>query len=307
MKKFIIMFILLIIFGVTLFFREEITDNVTKKLTLLNKNSTTLVNNEYDLNNSYDYVQLTKNFKVNNMQDILNVYYTVFNSGMTSFTFYCSNSYDACIDDVNYISNNQKLLSHINNFVPVFNTFKNVETEFDNLGKVTINVILTYNDKEMVKEINDEVDKVIKEIIKDDMSTKEKIKAIHDYIINKAKYDSDRSDKKVTKYHSDIAYGPLFEGYAICGGYSDAMKLFLDKLDIPNFKISSENHVWNVVFVDGEWLHIDLTWDDPVTSTGDNIIEYDYFLIKSEELKELEKEEHNYDDTIYLELNKKDA
>ena len=41
---------------------------------------------------------------------------------------------------------------------------------------------------------------------------------------------SDRSDKKVTKYHSDIAYGPLVEGYAICGGYADTMKLFLDKL-----------------------------------------------------------------------------
>ena len=46
-----------------------------------------------------------------------------------------------------------------------------------------------------------------------------------------------------TTYASDIAYGPLFEGYGICGGYTDAMELFLEKMGIESYKISSDQHV----------------------------------------------------------------
>ncbi len=307
MKKLVTICSLILVFTVTLYFREEIISFLVDNVSRLNNNSTKLENNEYASNNSFQYVQLTNNFKVKNQQDIKNVYYTIFNSGMEDFTFYCSNEYVNCITDVNYISNNQKLLSHINNFVPVFNTFKNVETEFDTLGKIHVHIIKTYANQDDIKKINDKVNEVIKEEIKNDQTDKEKIRAIHDYIINNSKYDSDRSDRRIINYRSDIAYGPLFEGYAICGGYADAMKLFLDKLGIPNFKISSENHVWNVVKIDGMWLHLDLTWDDPVTSTGEDVIDYDYFLVTSEELNKLENEQHTFDESIYLELKEKDA
>ena len=40
-----------------------------------------------------------------------------------------------------------------------------------------------------------------------------------------------------TKYKSEIAYGPLFEGYAVCGGYTDLMELFLEKMNIKSYKI----------------------------------------------------------------------
>ena len=307
MKKFITMVLLLGLFGASLYFRDEVIDFLVDNVSNINKEATKLENNAFSRKDNYKYIQLTDNFKVNNIQDIKNVYYTIFNSGMTKFTFYCSNTYDDCIDDINYISNNQKLLSHINNYVPVFNTFKNVETEFDSLGKITVSTILTYNDETVINVVNNKINEIIKEKINDNQTDKEKIKIIHDYIINNAKYDSDRSDKKVTKYHSDIAYGPLIEGYAICGGYADTMKLFLDKLNIPNFKISSENHVWNAVYVDNNWLHLDLTWDDPVTSTGEDVLEYDYFLITTDELEKLEQEQHNFDKDIYLELTEKDA
>ncbi|UKI58189.1 MAG: hypothetical protein L6V81_01725 [Clostridium sp.] len=36
----------------------------------------------------------------------------------------------------------------------------------------------------------------------------------------------------------------------------------LDKLHIPNFKVTSSEHVWNVVYYNGKWTHIDATWDD---------------------------------------------
>ena len=74
-------------------------------------------------------------------------------------------------------------------------------------------------------------------------------------------------------------------------------------LNIPNYKISSENHIWNLVNVDNNWYHLDLTWDDPVTSNGTDVLEYDYFLITTTELEELESDQHNFDIKIYKEAS----
>ena len=307
MKKILVLLIIVGIFTVSILYRDEISDFFNKNIIekMETKKADKLVNNTYANNKDYEFVQIAKTFKPTNKQELLNIYYTVIASGMKEFTFYCSDNYEDCIEDVDYISNNQKLLSHINNFVPVFNTFKNIETNFDNRGKVTITIKHIYDDK-TIKTINNKIDSIIKEVITKDMNDEAKIKAIHDYIINNTKYDKDRADKKINNYNSNTAYGALIEGYAICGGYADSMKLFLDKLNIPNFKITSENHIWNVVYVNNGWFNLDLTWDDPVTSTGEDVLDYSYFLITTNELFDLEKEQHIFDDDIYLELKEKE-
>ena len=309
MKKVIAILLLTSIFTLCMIYHKDISDffieNIVDKIDVEQRKSDKISNNEYALKSNYKYIQLTDNFKPKNKQDILNIYYTVMQSGMTQFTFYCSNEYENCIEDVDYISNNQKILSHINNFVPVYNTFKNIETNFTNHGKVTITIKHVYDDKK-IEEINKKIDEIIKTVITDDMNDETKIKVIHDYIINHTKYDKEKADNNIDKYDSNTAYGALIQGYAICGGYSDSMKLFLDKLGIPNFKITSENHIWNVVYVNNGWYNLDLTWDDPVTSTGEDVLDYSYFLITTDELFDLEKEQHIFDDDIYLELKEKE-
>lgn len=301
MKRIIYFIFLLSIIGVTYYYRNNIITFYIKNFTNYVSKPDKLTNNEYSNNNSYQYVQLTDDFYVKNKKDIMNVYYTIINSGMDKFTFICDESYKNCLNDVDEVSNNQKMLTYINNFVPVYNSFKNIETEFNNLGKVSVKIKHDYT-KEEIELLNNKVEEIIANVIDIDMKDEAKIKAIHDYIIKNTKYDKEKADKKVNKYKSDIAYGALIEGYAICGGYSDSMKLFLDKFNIPNIKISSENHIWNAVKLDGKWYHLDLTWDDPVTSTGEDIIEYNYFLITNEELNNQEKEQHTIDYNIYKEL-----
>lgn len=300
MKKIIGLLLVIDVFFLCLIYNDEIINFIVNTFNNYNKDATVLNNNEYANNNDYSYVKLTDDFVPKNKNDIINIYYTILNSGMSNFTFYCSNEYKDCINDINYISNNQILLSEINNFVPVYNSFQNIDTEFDSLGKVTITITHNYTNSQ-IETIESKVDDIYNELIKDNMNDNEKIKSIHDYIINTTKYDTDRSDNKITKYHSDIAYGALIEHYAICGGYADSMKLFLDKLNIPNYKISSENHIWNLVKLDNKWYHLDLTWDDPVTSTGEDVLEYDYFLITTEQLKKLETDQHIFDENVYQE------
>lgn len=299
--RLIILLLLICVLGATYYYQEEIAIFIIDNF-LIKKEVSTLENNEYLLGNNYLYVQKTDNFNPNSRKDLINIYYTALNAGNDEFTFYCPREYTECLDEVLYISSNQQLLSNINNFVHPFNSFKNVETEYDSTGKVTIRINHTYSDLE-IAEINTKVDLIIKELITPEMTIKDKIKIIHDYIINNSKYDKARSDKKESLYKSNTAYGTLIQGYGICGGYSDAMKIFLDRFGIINYKISSENHVWNLVYIDGNWYHLDLTWDDPVVDTGVDILEYNYFLITTEELHTIEKEQHNFNTDVYLEAN----
>ena len=92
----------------------------------------------------------------------------------------------------------------------------------------------------------------------------------------------------------------LVEKYGICSGYSDTMKIFLDKLNIINYKISNDQHIWNLVYLDGTWYHLDLTWDDPISEV--NITRDNYFLIDNATLELLDDDEHHYNKDYFPEV-----
>jgi len=258
----------------------------------------TLEKNKYFRNYDFKYVQNTEKYVPESKQDILNIYYTVVNSGTEKFTFHCSDKYTTCLNDIEALANNQTTISNINNFVHPFNSFNTIETTIDSRGNITLNVDRIYNN-EMIILLNYKIDEIYKEVFDGEKTLQENIKLFHDYIINNTQYDKERADSKIVKYKSDNAYGPLIEGYALCGGYTDAMMLFLEKLDVKSYKISTNNHTWNRLFINNSWLHLDLTWDDPISEDGKNVLDDSYFLINTNELLSIEKTEHNYDYNIY--------
>lgn len=262
--------------------------------------------NQYEKNNQWEFVKETDNFKPESKQDILNIFYTALNRGWDELTFYCPDSYKDCLDDVNEITSNQNTLSYVNNFVSTYNSYNKIRVNMNNFGRVNIEIQHIYQSSD-IAELQAKVDEIYNEIMQDDMTDSDKVKAAHDYIINRTVYDEERSNEIKSGVGSDrihtsnTAYGPLFIGKAICGGYTDAMALFLDKIGLPNFKIASENHIWNVVYIDGQWKHLDLTWDDPVVDTGENILTYNYFLISTDDLKKKNEAQHQFDKSIFQE------
>ena len=300
MKKILYFLLLIVVFFLAFYFKEDILTIYNKYFYTEKRVPTELVKNEYYRNYNFNYVSNTDNFTPTNKQDILNIYYTVINSGMDEFTFYCSEDYTNCIDDVKDIAKDQVVISNINNFVHPYNGFKNLETSVGDNGKMTLKIERNYT-PEMQIILNYEIDKIIKENIKSGMSSKTKIKTIHDYIINNTKYDKDRSDNNIINYKSDTAYGALVEHYALCGGYTDSMMLFLEKFGIKSYKISSDNHIWNYVYLNNKWYNLDLTWDDPITQDGKDVIEDSFFLISHKELEKLDKTEHTFDKNVYSE------
>ena len=264
--------------------------------------------NEYYKNSSYKFVQDTDNLYPNNKQDVLNIIYSTLNRGVDNVTFYCGDNYSSCIDDVNEIADNSLYLSTINNLVHPFNSYKNIHFSISNYGKVSIEVEKVYSE-EKIALINNRIDEIMGSLINDSMADYDKILAFHDYIVNNTYYDSSVGDTGQVPEgnNSNTAYGLLFEGKAICSGYSDSMAIFLSKLGIDNYKISSDIHIWNLVNLNGVWKHIDTTWDDPVTASGQNLLLHDFFMINSYDLAQKEQEyemhNHDYNQDLYVEAN----
>lgn len=304
MKKLLIFVITLGILFIVYTYKDQLFEYVV--LNCIYKEEFTAGNaNEYKLNYNNSFVKQTDNYKPQNKQDILNIIYSGLNNGWDEFSYFCTMEYEDCINDSKDITNNPITVSYMNNFIHPYNSFSNIKISINNLGKVTIKVNKLYDDNDIL-EINQKVNEIYNNIITSNMSDREKIKVIHDYIINTTVYDSEKADNLnnenyIAKYKSQTAYGPLMEGYGICGGYSDAMALFLNKMKIPNYKISSDNHVWNLVYLDNNWLHLDLTWDDPVVNTKENLLLHNFFLITSDELAKKNTGQHNYDKNVFVE------
>ena len=294
--------LLCILVGLIISRQDEIISIINNHILNRSREVSLEEKNAYYRNYDFDLVKNTTDFSPENFQDILDIYYTILNSGQNSFTFYCSTEYTDCISDIQKLADNQELLSTINNYVHPFNGFTHIETEYDTFGRVTVTIMKSYTNEEILQ-INEKMDELYPQIVQNHLSLRDNIRAVHDYIINHARYDSSRSDFQDSTYHSDIAYGPLFEGYAICGGYTDLMELFLERMGIKSFKVSSDEHVWNALYLDGYLYHLDLTWDDPVATDGKDYLEDNYFLISTSQLLEQDTTQHSFLTDYYPELS----
>ncbi len=298
MRNLLKLFPLLVVLLLVLLFHDSITNYIIEKI-IFSKEIYIETPNQYTLNYSFKYVQTTDDFIADNKQELLNILYTSLNNGTTNFYFYCH--YDACQNDLTTITDPQNLVN-INNYVHPYNSYRRVSISINSFDKVTINVEKSYTN-DNINSVNQKIEEISSEIIRDDMSNKEKIIAFHDYIIDHTVYDS----AYVTTNLNDIdnpshkAIGPLFFGTSLCGGYADVMAIFLNKLNIPNYRISSAEHIWNFVYLDNNWYHLDLTWDDPVTDDGSNIRLNTFLLITTDQLEDLNTNYHIYDKNIYPE------
>ena len=248
--------------------------------------------NEYYTENDYEFFQNIDTENVTNKQELLNMLYTTVNSGDDLYSFYCK--YEHCTDDIKEMLNDKDFLPLINNFVHPYNSFETININITSFDRITVMTRKVYNEEE-IEALNTYIDNFIKNYINDSMSDYDKIKVFHDYIINQYQYDEDKG------YKSYSAYNLITKGKAICGGYSDLVAIYLNSLGIKNYKISSDTHIWNFVYLDGSWYHLDATWDDPVASDGKPHLLHSFFMIRTDELHNLDSKEHNFSFDIYKE------
>ena len=301
MKRFIfVLTLLLFIFMYDYVIFKDTTydlyDNLIKKTNYKIINNLEYLKEENKQSNTYIYNEY-KDDTVHNKNDLVNKIYTIVNNGYDKYTIYCDYN---CTDDITNLSNNTKI-KYINDFVSTYNKYKNIKTlTYDN-KKVDIKINRLYS-----KEDKDNIDNLINNVIDeyninnfDDIRTK--IRLFHDYLINNSSYDEEYTEN--SNNNSNKATGPLFDHKGVCSGYTDALSIFLDKINVENVKLSNDNHVWNIVNIDNTWLNIDSTFDDPVTYNHQDYLLYDYFLIGFDELNGKPDTEHSIDTNIYNFIN----
>lgn len=304
-KKFIKFLIFIALASTLFYFRNDVINFILNKI--YTKEINIEEKNEYYIDYDFVYVKNTNDFNPKSKQDLINIFYTILNSGWNNFSFYCDKEYKTCKKDINDIINDDNILPSINNYVHPFNSYASFSISVNNFGKVNVTIERIYTD-EIISVLRKKIKEIESNIITNDMDNKDKIKAVHDYIINNTKYDSEKEYTEINgiknyKNKSNIAYGPLINGKAICGGYTDAMSIMLYELGIYNFKISNDNHVWNVINLDDKWLNTDLTWDDPLTNTKEDVLTYTFFLKTTDELLSLDTTEHTFNKDFYPLVN----
>lgn len=149
------------------------------------------------------------------------------------------------------------------------------------------------------KKAADVLKSVVENIVTDDMSRVEKIRVVNDYISKTTTYDMDRFKSRQLEFYDGSAAGPLLYHTAVCAGYSVTFDAFMYYLGIPCRYIYGESkgritedgtidgggsHAWNLVMMDdGQWYHIDVTWNDDDSDFYDNEgVCYKYFLLRDD-------------------------
>jgi len=109
---------------------------------------------------------------------------------------------------------------------------------------------------------------------------------VHDYCLEHFRYDHSDGD------YSHSILGPILNQTAVCQGIASFVKLALDYLGVKNLVVhgksknpidgSTEEHAWNIVFIEGHAYHLDVTFDMTLKGKTNR---YDYFNLADADIR----------------------
>ena len=141
--------------------------------------------------------------------------------------------------------------------------------------------------KGLVREYRDRVERLVDECARLEQTEFEKVRFVHDFCLERFKYDFEFSKESYT------VLGLVLNNTAVCEGISKFAKLVFDRIGIKSLVVFGqaknpinagkfENHVWNIVKVEGNYYHLDITFD---MTLMDKCKRYDYFLLNDKEIQ----------------------
>jgi|GEM_PF-1080979 len=130
----------------------------------------------------------------------------------------------------------------------------------------------------------------------------DKEKIAHDLLIKNIVYNT------VAKYNQSSCSG-LVEKSTVCMGYAASFQLLMNRVGVETIVVSSSNHAWNEIKLDGNWYVVDVTWDDPIPTSGspasgnDSNKSYFYFNISDSTLSGKDNDNAHVKDSIWSSFN----
>ena len=150
-------------------------------------------------------------------------------------------------------------------------------SEYNELVNNGVNIVFSSEeDKNKYLDACSRLDAIVNSLdVNESSSDKEKLDAILIYTLENLEYDKGVSqalmnnDPNVASiangfYEDGELYGALYRDSAICGNYGALVEALSDRLSFPekSTTISSSNHLWNLMDIDGESYYVDATWLD---------------------------------------------
>ena len=106
----------------------------------------------------------------------------------------------------------------------------------------------------------------------------DRVKYAHDYLTNTIDYTHNDMDQS--------AYSGFVWKQTVCAGYAKCFQYMMHKMGIPCAVLlgdAGEAHAWNLLYLDGDYYVMDVTWDDPIGNPA-NTYYYNYFNITDGEI-----------------------
>lgn len=186
-----------------------------------------------------------------------------------------TNDFEATLEEAwDWLETNEVYLSRL---------FLEISWQYTDYGSyVKLEVVIDYD---MTEEQNalalGKVEQIV-QAMPQGLTDVEKVKYVNDYIVVNTKYNLDSQESPYTPYSI------LINGEGVCEGYALAGLLLFDAIGIEAKYISGNAipgglHAWNLVKLDDEWYHLDITWNDPLPDQGDKV-HYDYYLISDKKI-----------------------
>ena len=89
------------------------------------------------------------------------------------------------------------------------------------------------------------------------MTDREKVTHLNDYLGTLLTYKKGKTSGVTNTFSPHTG-----ELEAACGSYARAFSFLCAAADIPCITISTDDHTWNLAYVDGRWLHVDAAAND---------------------------------------------
>lgn len=164
----------------------------------------------------------------------------------------------------------------------------------DNTSTIlTLNLYYSLSKDQMVSMRNASIataNTIVSSTLKPGMTDLEKETALHDYIVNLAKYDYTGLTSNNISEASYTDYGIFVKHVAVCEGYAKAFKRVMNAAGLYCNVVCGTGdgspHAWDIVKVNGIYKMVDITWDDPVTSDGSQILSHEFFNVSDAVMQE---------------------
>lgn len=221
-----------------------------------------------------DYNQWESTIKDANSKLMDSITLNIRNFDSETFQLDKLKSYDVAISAKGYIDNDFSQVTYYFDYNPNYKMLRASEDR-------TLYSKLNLEEKQVFTALNN----VVNQIKRTAYTEYERELAIHDYIVSTYAYGPYDTDDVPQRAHSIVGFVSDKEG--ICEAYANTFQLMCRLAGIESQIVTGEingvGHMWNIVNIDGDYYHVDVTSDDPYPDDK-NRKRYNFFNVTDETL-----------------------